>query len=85
MRELIVAIDDLPEQIVMFGDSASFDVPAGEHQARVTNRLFTKRMTLYTEPDETVFLQGANVGGGCFAATLIMGGTGAYRVSLERF
>jgi hypothetical protein len=85
MRDLYVLIDDLPEQTMSHGDIIRLPLPAGEHRIKVTNRLFSKVETFHLDEGETVRFMASNKAmGGLFSVMVVIGGTGAYTVTLER-
>jgi len=84
IRDLLVSIDDEPAENLSFDGSLILTVPAGTHTLRVTNRLFTKTDEFTIASGEEITYSAGNIAGGCFSALMILGGTGAYRVMLER-
>ena len=85
MRDLYVVIDELEEATVLFGRSLDYEVAPGNHRVKITNRLFSKVEEINLADGETAVFDVANVSAGClFAPLIVLGGTGAYRVSLIR-
>ncbi len=84
VRELLVAVGAMSTQPLRFGKLLKFEVAPGIHEVMVSNRLYTKRMTVDVKEGETVKLVGGNVGSGClFKPFMVITGMGAYKVFLE--
>jgi len=84
IRDLLVSIDDQPDENLSFDRSIDFPVAAGDHTIRVSNRLFSKIDHFTIASGESISYSVANIPGGCFSILLILGGAGAYRVTLDR-
>jgi hypothetical protein len=56
-RQIYVRIDDVPNRMLLFGDTATFDVAPGEHRLRANNTLFWKTVPFSVQPGEHVTFQ----------------------------
>jgi len=83
-RGLEVFLDDKFAVNLQFGETRDLRLPSGEHTLRVTNSLYTKRDSFTVNPGETMAFNVANIGGGLFGVLTVIGGTGPYKVHLER-
>ena len=84
MRDLYVIVDEREEQTLLNGESLVLPVEPGEHTVKVTNRLFTKKATIQVDVGKTAkFITSNKAVGGLFSFLVVLGGTGAYKVTLE--
>jgi len=84
MRDLLVRVDDQQEHNLQFGRSVEIEVKAGIHEITATNRLFSAKETVTLKEDESATYMATNQAGGCFAALMLVSGSGAYKAKLER-
>ncbi|HWB29768.1 MAG TPA: hypothetical protein VG736_04635 [Vicinamibacterales bacterium] len=56
-RQIYARIDDGPTRMLLFGDTATFDVTPGEHRLRANNTLFWKTVPFTVQPGEHVTFQ----------------------------
>jgi len=85
MRDLYVRIDALDEITLLYGQGVQVRLLPGTHQIKVTNRLYTRRVEFELAEGEHVRFEVANIPGSIlFAPLLIIGGTGVYKVAIER-
>lgn len=85
IRDLYVKIDDQPEVTLKNTQALRISLSVGKHRLRITNRLFSKEEEFELAPEEHVTFEVANVRAGLlFAPLMVLGGTGAYKVSLKR-
>ncbi len=85
MRDLYVRLDGHDERTVRYGEEARFEVAPGRHRVTVTNRLYSKSISVDLSAGETARFEGANVATkGLLALVMIIGGGLAYRVDLRR-
>lgn len=85
MRDLYVRIDELREITLLHGEGVQVRLLPGTHHLKVTNRLYTRRAEFELAEGEHVRFVVANVPGSIlFAPLLIIGGTGVYKVAIER-
>ncbi|MCB8932384.1 MAG: hypothetical protein M9921_04290 [Fimbriimonadaceae bacterium] len=85
MRDLYVRVDELEEITLLYGEGVQVRLLPGSHQIKVTNRLYTRRAEFELLEGEHVRFEVANVPGSIlFAPLLIMGGTGVYKVAIQR-
>lgn len=86
IRDLYVLVDDLEERTVKFGKSLEYDIPAGEHRIKITNRLFSKAENFTIAEGQAIRFSASNVpaNGGLFGPLMMISGTGAYKVRLKR-
>ena len=59
-RQVIVSIDGGSNKTLVFGESASFDIPPGEHALKANNTLFWKTVPFSAAPGEHVRFEIAN-------------------------
>ena len=59
-RQVIVSIDGGPKKTLVFGESATFDVPPGEHALKANNTLVWKTVRFTAGPGEHVQFDVAN-------------------------
>ncbi len=84
MRDLYVVVDEQEERTLLNGQSLSLDLPSGEHTVKVTNRLFTRKTLVDVKTGQTTtFITSNKALGGMFSLLIVIGGTGAYKVTLE--
>ncbi len=84
MRDLYVLVDDLEEQTLLNGQSLTLHLSPGQHTVKVTNRLFTTQAEFDLRERESVrFVASNRAVGGFFSFLFVLGGTGAYRVTLD--
>jgi hypothetical protein len=84
MRDLYVVIDDLEEQTLLNGQTLTLPLTPGQHLLKVTNRLFTRKAQFELEEGQTAkFLVSNKAVGGVFSLLVVLGGTGAYKVTLD--
>ncbi len=81
-RDLIVRVDELPQETLKFQQSMELPLSPGEHCIKITNNLFSKSATFSIAAGETVTFTAGNVPGGCLGALVVT--IGAYTVLLER-
>jgi len=53
-RQVIVSVDSGPKATLLFGESATFDVPAGDHRLKANNTLIWKSVPFTAGPGEHV-------------------------------
>ncbi len=80
MRGLEVFVDDTFLADLAFGDSCSHDVTPGEITVKVTNRLYTKRLTITLAAGETYHVQAGNYFGSVGGIMMAVFGFGPYKV-----
>lgn len=83
MRGLEVFIDDEFVVNLNYGKRFETSVPEGDHEVRVTNSLYTERLTVHAHAGEEIVLQTGNLmpkGAGFLFAL----GMGPYRCFLRR-
>jgi hypothetical protein len=84
MRDLYVLVDDREEQTLLNGQTLSLPLEPGKHTLKVTNRLFTQKADFSLESGQTAkFIASNRALGGLFSFLIVLGGTGAYKVTLE--
>ena len=59
-RQVIVSIDGGPKKTLVFGESATFEIPAGEHALKTNNTLVWKTVRFTAAPGEHVQFDVAN-------------------------
>jgi len=84
MRGLEVYVDGEFAVDLQYGKEQEFTLPEGEHEVKVTNSLYTKRMTVDLRSNEKVELQTGNVATGLSGLMLVTFGIGPYKVFLKR-
>ena len=85
MRDLYVRVDDLPEDTMLYGDSLEIPLTPGDHQIKITNRLYTKSADFQVKAGESVRFSVANVESkGILNFVMTMTGSFSYKVRLER-
>jgi hypothetical protein len=85
IRDLYVQLDDHPEYTLKNTQALKVPLPAGKHRLRITNRLFAKVEEFELQEGEKATFEVANVRAGLlFAPLMVIGGTGAYKVAIER-
>lgn len=83
-RGLEVFIDDRFVADIQFGETRDLRVLPGEHTLKVTNSLYTRRSEFTVKAGEVHHFNAANVGGRLFNVITAIGGTGPYKVTLEK-
>ena len=84
IRPVFVTVGDIPERTLLFGHEIEFDLPAGLHILRATNRLFSKKVSIQLAPGETATFRVANVAAGCLFVFAIMSGAVACKLVVKR-
>ena len=84
IRPIFVTIDQVPERTLLFGHETEFQLPAGTHVLRATNRLFSKKVSVRLAPGETATFTVANVAAGCLFVFASMSGAVACKLILQR-
>lgn len=85
MRDLYVRIDDLPEDILLYGETLELPLSPGAHHIKITNRLYSKSADFEVKPGENVRFNAANIpSSGVLNLIMTMTGSFAYKVQLER-
>jgi hypothetical protein len=59
-RQIYARIDDGPTRMLLFGDTATFDIAPGQHRLRSNNTLFWKTVSFAVQPGEHVTFQVIN-------------------------
>ena len=59
-RQVIVSIDGGPKRTLVFGDSTTFDIPAGAHVLKANNTLVWKTVPFSAIPGDHVQFEIAN-------------------------
>ena len=59
-RQVIVSVDAGPKKTLVFGESASFDIPPGDHALKANNTLVWKTVPFSAAPGEHVQFEIAN-------------------------
>lgn len=83
MRGLEVFVDDVFRGDLSYGNELTHDVAPGEHTVKVTNSLYTRKLTFTLAPGETVRLEAGNVLRGCGGVMMLAIGMGPYKVFLR--
>lgn len=83
VRGLEVYIDDIFAANLQFGRAVKVDVAPGEHEVRVTNTLYSAKISLSVADGEARELRAGNTLTGLFAPMFLAVGIGPYRVFLE--
>ena len=84
MRGLEVFVDGELVSDLHFGQEKQMTLPEGEHEVKVTNSLYSKKLTVDLRPNETVELQAGNIATGLGAMMMVTLGIGPYKVFLKR-
>lgn len=83
-RQIYVRIDDGPSRTLVFGDTATFEVAAGEHQLRANNTLFWKRTSFSVSPGDAIEFAVINRSGVFGFGFLALLGVAPLTLSIER-
>lgn len=83
-REVFVSLNGSELGILRYGDSATREVPAGDHELRAHNTLFRQRQTVRVAPGEHARFRVINrPGWGTYALMSVLG-AGPLYLTLER-
>jgi len=83
-RQIYARIDDGPSQTLIFGNTVTLEVPAGDHVLRANNTLFWKRVSFSVAPGQHVEFALINRAGLFGLGFLALLGAGPLSLSLER-
>lgn len=88
MRDLYVQIVDetgeaTPEKTVLWDEQVRWEVSPGTYQVKLTNRLYSRTVTLRVEEGQERTILVGNVPSGCFAFLFLIAGMGPYRVEAK--
>ncbi len=83
-RQIYARIDDGPSYTLMFGDSVSLEIPAGEHRLRANNTLFWKSLSFTLAPGEHTEFAFTNKSGLLGLGFLGVLGVGPFTLAIER-
>jgi hypothetical protein len=83
-RQIYARIDDGPTQTLIFGNSVTLEVPAGDHVLRANNTLFWKRVAFSVAPGQHVEFALINRAGLFGLGFLALLGAAPLSLSIER-
>lgn len=83
-RQVIVSLDGAPFATLLFGDSATRDIPPGRHRLRAHNTLVWRTVEFQAAPGEHLRFAAVNRAGPGTAALIALLGVGPLYVTLER-
>jgi len=83
-RQIYAQLDDGRSHTLVFGDTVTLELPAGEHVLRANNTLFWKRVPFVLEPDQHVEFALINRSGLFGFGFLAVFGVAPLRLSIER-
>lgn len=85
MRDLYLEIDDDLEETLEFGDSLEVELPAGEHRAKATNRMFSKSKDFTLGPGDRIVFDVGNIPSfNPLTFVMLITGTMPYKVVIHR-
>ncbi len=84
MRGLELFVDGELVADRQYGREKELTLPEGEHEVKVTNSLYTKKLTVDLQPNQKIELQAGNVATGLSGLMLVTFGIGPYKVFLKR-
>lgn len=83
-RQVYVSVDGKPLAELLFGDSVTREVPAGEHRVRANNTLVWKTLDCNLKPGEHAYFRIVNRPGFGTYALLSLLGAGPIYLTFER-
>jgi len=83
-RQIYARLDDGPSHTLIFGDTVTFEVAAGEHVLRANNTLFWKRETFSAAAGEHLQFEVVNRAGLLGLGFLALLGVAPLTLSIER-
>ena len=83
-RQVYARLDDGPSHTLLFGDTVTLEIPAGEHVLRANNTLFRKRVTFFLAPGQHVEFALINRAGLLGLGFLALLGAAPLTLSVER-
>ncbi len=83
-RQVFVALDGKPWATLVFGQSATREIPAGRHALRAHNTLVWKTLSFDVRPGEHVEFDIANRPGRSLLSALALLGVGPLFLTFER-
>ena len=83
-RQIYARIDDGPSHTLIFGDSVTLDVPAGEHRLRANNTLFWKTVTFTAAAGQHIEFALINQAGVLGLGLLALLGVAPLTLAIER-
>jgi hypothetical protein len=83
-RQIYVRLDDGPSHTLMFGDTLTLAIPAGQHRLRANNTLFWKQVAFSVAAGEHVEFALINNAGPLGLGFLTLFGVAPLMLSIER-
>lgn len=85
MRDLYLFVDQEPEITLEYGEMVEIEQEAGNHTARVTNRVFSQKVEYSLAEGETAKFQVANVAArGLLSYLMMLVGTVPYKPTIRQ-
>ena len=83
-REVFVQVDGKDVGMLRFGDTLSYELPAGPHRIRAHNTLFWKTHDVVLQPGEHARFKAANIAGWAVFGFLMVLGAAPLKLIFER-